>query len=397
MAPKRILIIAGGIWQIPVITTAKKMGLTVIVTDWGADAAARKYADFFEVADIKDKEKTLKVAQKYKIDAVLTEQTDLSVPTAAYVAEKLGLPGLSYHTALQATNKFLMRKVCQQAGIPMPRFARVHSLEEALEKAAIIGYPVIIKPADSQSSRGVAKIYSPDDLRKWVPLSFAQTRLDYILVEELMMGTESSLEGFVHDGALHVFGVCDKIKCKPPYSFDTRLMYPANFPEGTVAAMKKMNADIVRAIGIDCGITHTEMIITEDGPRLIEIAARGCGSRIASDLIPEMTGIDLTRLKIEQTLDPSKSLDLVPTKNLQGFLEFIILPEGHIKKLGNIEAARQLPGILALEFFVKEHEYVPHIDCGRKRPGYFLGICSSREEGFELSQRVYNTLDYIIE
>lgn len=392
---KRILIIAAGVWQIPVIQKAKELGLTVICTDKDPNAPGFQYADFHETIDITDLEGTLKTAEKYRVDAVITEQTDIAVPTAAYVAEKLGLPGIGYEVALRATNKFLMREACRKAGIPMPKYHRVNNLSDAIEVAEEIGYPVIIKPVDSQSSRGVAKIFSPDDIKKWFQGAFSSSRSGFCLIEELMVGTESSIEGFVINEKLNIMGICDKTKCPPPYSYDIRLVYPADFDRLTLDKMIDMNQQITNAIGIKYGITHTEMIVTKDGPRLIEIAARGCGSKVASDLIPAMTGIDITKLRILQAFNIK--ININKTQQKSGILEFIMLPEGKIVEITGLDEVKNINGVLDIHLFVKVGDVVGVIDCGRKRPGYLLAIGDSRGEVIEIAEEVKKKLHIRIE
>jgi biotin carboxylase len=387
---RKILIIAAGVWQIPVIKKAKDMGLTVISTDRDPGAPGFAFADFHETVDITDLAGTLAVAKKYVVDAVITDQTDVAVPTAAYISEKLGLPGIWYETALRATNKFLMREACRKAGVPMPAYRKVRTTDEAAGAAEEIGYPVVIKPVDSQSSRGVAKVFNPSDMYMWFPRAIENTREQSVLIEEMMTGVESSLEGFVIDGKLTVLGICDKVKCPPPFSYDLRLVYPAFFEQKIIDEMKAMNQTIVAAIGISSGITHTEMIVTPEGPRLLEIAARGCGSRVASDLIPAMTGVDLTGLKIAQLF--GSHISVKRTLYKCGILEFIMLPEGIVKKITGMQEAVKIPGVLAAELFVRKGDTIGIIDSGRKRPGYVLAIGDSRDEVVEKVESVKKML-----
>ena len=105
---KKILILGAGLWQIPYIQKAKEMGLYVIATDWSDDAVGKQYADLFKPISVRDKEESLRFAIENKIDAVFTS-TDVGVPTAAYIAEKMILPGITQEQAELATNKYVMR------------------------------------------------------------------------------------------------------------------------------------------------------------------------------------------------------------------------------------------------------------------------------------------------
>src|SRR5262249_11377406 len=126
----RLLILGGGLWQVEYIRRARALGLETWVTDWSASAPGRAHADHFEPIDLKDKAATLALARRARVDAVMTA-ADIGVPTAAYVADELGLPGCDPELALAATNKFAMRRRSERAGIPVPRYRRVTSVGDA--------------------------------------------------------------------------------------------------------------------------------------------------------------------------------------------------------------------------------------------------------------------------
>ena len=116
------MVIAGGEWQVPLIRTEKAMGLFVINSNLYPDSPGFRYADVGLVADVLDREKNLAFAHEYKPDGVVTDQTDISVPTVAYLCEQLGLPGIGRGPAQLFTNKFLMREFLRQRGYPAPEY-----------------------------------------------------------------------------------------------------------------------------------------------------------------------------------------------------------------------------------------------------------------------------------
>ena len=153
----KIMVIAGGDWQIELIKKAKQMGHYVICSNLYEDSPAFPYADACEVANVLDKEKNLQIAQKYQPDAVISDQSDIAVPTVAYVNEKMGLRGIGTDKADIFTDKTLMRQRCKEAGLPVPDFKICKTLDDALEMLNK-HKKIIIKPIDSQSSRGVYTI-----------------------------------------------------------------------------------------------------------------------------------------------------------------------------------------------------------------------------------------------
>ena len=191
----KVMVVAGGEWQCPIVKTAKAMGHYVICTNLYEDSPAFQYSDIGEIADVLDKKRNLEIAQKYKPDAILTDQSDIAVSTVAYVAEKLGLKGIGVNKANLFSNKFLMRQFCEKNGFPYPKYQLCHTYEEAeiffktLQKA-------IIKPLDSQSSRGVYVIRTLDQLRKHFEdtLQFSNTE-KAILIEQYIEGKEFTVDG----------------------------------------------------------------------------------------------------------------------------------------------------------------------------------------------------------
>ena len=389
MINKKLFIIAASVWQIPVIQKAQSMGLAVVATDRNPDAPGLKIADFAEVVDVLDMEGMLNAALKHRIDGIIAEQTDISVPTAAYIAEKMGLPGVGYETALNATNKWLMREKCKQAGIPAPEYRKVNTLKEALNATEEIGLPIVMKPVDQQASRGVAKIWDINNVSKWFDKSKSYSREGSILIEKMMFGTESSAESFVIDGKVHVFGICDKTKGPPPYSYDIRLIYPAFFSDETMSEIKTINEKIIKAIGINMGITHAEYIITDKGVRLIEIAARGCGSGVATMLIPAITGVDIIKVKIKQAIGEETQLDKHRFQK-SGILEFLLLPQGKIKSITGLEIAKKIKGVIDIKYNAGIGDTIGVIESGEYRPGHLLAFGESRKEVLAIAEEIKN-------
>ncbi len=299
---QRVMVVTAGRQQGPVILKAKELGFEVLATDRDADAPSLALADHAVTVNADDLTELWRVAREFRPHAILTEQTDVGVASVAYVAERLGLPGIGYETALRATDKWRMREACRGAGLATPEYRLAMTAEEAIAAARDIGLPVVIKPTDNQSSRGVTKVTEMAAVPPAAATALAASVSGRILVETCMAGQESSIESFVIGDSVHVLGICEKVKCAPPYSFDLQLIYPAAFSADTIVEIETLNRQVIAAIGIRMGFVHAEVIITSQGARLIEVAARGCGARVATDLLPKMTGIDLLELRLRQSL-----------------------------------------------------------------------------------------------
>ena len=151
---KRIMIVAGGDWQVPITKKAKEMGLYVISSNLYEDSPAFAYADAVKIANVLDREANLACAERYKPDAVVTDQSDIAVPTVAYICQRLGLPGIGEDKASLFTNKYKMREFCKKYGFASPDFRLCTELGQAKTFLAE-HHRIIIKPIDSQSRRAI--------------------------------------------------------------------------------------------------------------------------------------------------------------------------------------------------------------------------------------------------
>jgi biotin carboxylase len=164
---KRILILGAGEYQVPLIESAKKMGLFTIVVSPTGGYPGLNITDKAYFFDVRDKNKILEIAKKEVIDGVTTDQTDIAVSTVAYIAEKLNLAGIGFQVSKLFTDKYLMREKCKSAGIPTLKYTLVDTVREAENFCSVAGYPVVLKPVDNQGSRGVYKIHDNNELEKY--------------------------------------------------------------------------------------------------------------------------------------------------------------------------------------------------------------------------------------
>ena len=161
---KKVMLLGAGEGQVPFLKICKEKDCYVIAVSIKGDYPCFKLADKSYYIDTRDKERILEVAQMEQIDAIITDQTDVSVPSVAYVAEKMGLRGIGYETALKFTDKYEMRKAAKEAGIGIPEFDRAYTADEAIVISERLGFPLIIKPTDGSGSRGVTKINNRKEL-----------------------------------------------------------------------------------------------------------------------------------------------------------------------------------------------------------------------------------------
>ena len=193
-----------------------------------------------------------------------------------------------------------------------------------------------------------------------------------------MTGTEGSVEAVVDNGATIVLGVCDKVKSPLPYRYDVLLNYPGEYTNHEYGLIRDFTRNLVRAFEIKSGIVHIEFIVDEDSVKLIEFAARGCGSKVVTHLIPAMTGFDVMDYLLNSSFGKRKQISI--TKNLSGALKFIMLEPGTIKEIGGIDEVRRMDGIVDMDVERKVGDTISEIRDGRSRPAYILAVGKDRTD-----------------
>lgn len=388
---KTLHVLGGGMWQVPTIHLARKMGYRVLVTDMYRERPGYAFADWHEVVDIADQGQTLETARRYHIDGIVCDTTDVGVPTAAFVAEQEELPGVGLETARRFTNKYLMRKALTAAGVPQPKFELIETLAEFRESAERIGFPLVVKPVDNQSSRGVRVVHHPSDLAAAFVEAQMHSRQSGILVEEFLPGVEATVEGLCLNGEYFTLGISDKEHFSHRPEVARRLTYPAAFSPSVMQRIEQSNAAVVHALGLTSGVTHAEYMVDGDRVQLVEIAVRGGGSRVYSHIVPHISGVDAPRLYLQFLMGENPSVATPPARRAAN-LEFFQFPAGRVRQIHGLDQARQIPGVaeILLEFSVGDVLQPPDDD--RSRPGLMVVLGDTRDEVLRISEQVNDTL-----
>src|SRR3954465_13118692 len=185
-----VLFVGAGRHQRRAIRRARELGLRVVAVDRNAAALGLGEADVAEVVDFTDAAAVTEVGRKHGVDGVLTVSADRAVPVVAAVAEALGLPGIGTETAHLMTHKVAMRRRLAEGGVPQPRFAAVRARREAAPAAETVGFPAVLKPADSGGQRGLFLLESFDDLDRHLHAALADSPTGEAILEEFTHGIE---------------------------------------------------------------------------------------------------------------------------------------------------------------------------------------------------------------
>lgn len=378
MATQNVLVVGGGKWQVDLIKTLKANALRTVVVDMAKDCPGGVLADKFYQVNIMDPGGILKVAHAEGISWVTSDQSDPAVPSVAFLNEQLGLPGIRPAVAEKFTNKYSMRNALLNSDIPMPAYAEVSSCEEAEQFARQKGFPIVLKPKSARASIGVYKVDSFEELRSFFSETVAHSKDRKILVEEFIQGTEVTVEGLSVDHRFTLLACSEKEHYPHNPCVARKLAYPPRFSSEVLERISVVANKVVTTLGLEDGISHAEYRIRNGVPYLIEVAARGGGTRISSLITTHICGFDSYQIMVDKFL--GKPINLTANHQKAAILEFFEFVPGKVKSIGGLSEALEI-GIAAdigLNFQVGDTILPANDD--NSRAGYFICLGDSRED-----------------
>ncbi len=387
MAVKCIHIVGGGFNQISLVQKAKEMGFCVLVTDINVNPPAKKYADYYERIDTTDKEATLRCAIRYRIACITTDQTDIAVPTVAYVAEKLDLKGIGYETALKFTNKYVMRSALQGALEKYrPKGDYFDHEHEAFAFCKTLDDPsrYVVKPINSQGSKGVSVLSA--SYQPLVSAAFAESMGKGIIIERFITGFEFSVESFVKEGRVHNLTLTKKYHYDSNPCLDERNTFLGDVDPILEKRIFAVNTSIIKALGLPFGNTHAEYKVENGHVYLIEIAARGAGGNISSKIIPFLTGFDPLDALLKTLTGQLFRIKAQDYKRKYAVLKFFNFSSGRVKKI--VMNKNLLNEAIVFMLDVKAGDHINPIKDSRDRLGYFIVCGTDRQKVLHKEKKV---------
>lgn len=392
---KKIQVIGAGKYQLPAIIKAKEKGLSVIATDRDPDAYGRRYADYFEVADVKDGEANLSIARKYQIDGVISIVSELGVKTTSYVAKHMGLPGLDSEAAEHVTNKLKMKTRLAEEGIPVAEFTPINRLDDIEEVIKRRGFPFVLKPVDNAGSRGVMRIDNTVDIEDAFKKGLAHSFSGTLIAEDFIDGIEFTIEAISYNREHSILAVSEKKRIPFPHCVSIDLTYPPSVAGDIQQKIKELVYRTLNALGVDNGASHSEVMIDQKGSLyLVETAGRGGGYGVFSDIIRLVSGVDAVEQSINITM--GFPVDLNQRFNNAAVLRFFTLREGKLVAVKNLEKARQIKGVYMIDIFIKVGEDIGPIVSDGTRPGMVITSAETREEAIRIADEVEDRVEFVV-
>lgn len=295
---KRLLLLGGSRYLLPVIDAAKKLGIYTISCDYLPDNIAHKYSDEYCNVSIIDKEAVLEAAKRLNIDGIMSFACDPGVVTAAYVAEKLGLPSCgSYESVSILQNKHRFRKFLTDHGFTVPVAKGYRCVEEAKKDIALFNWPVIVKPADSAGSKGVTRVDDPEKLEESIRYALSFSHCEEFIIEDFIekKGFSSDTDSFSVDGELKFVSFSSQRfdeSCENPYT-PSAYSWPSSISQEHREELTGEIQRLLKLLGMGTSIYNIEVRESTNGKAYImELSPRGGGNRLA-EMLRYATGVDL--------------------------------------------------------------------------------------------------------
>ena len=332
----KALVLAGGFPQIALIEKLKSRGIFCILADYYENPVAKPFADAFYRESTLDVEKIKEIAKNEKVDFIITACTDQALLTVAKVSEELGLPCyIDYKTALNVTNKQFMKKVFVKDNIPTAKAVVMGSLEE--EKLEGLKYPLIVKPVDCNSSKGVKKVLNLEELKPAFLDAVNFSRTDTAIIEEYIEGEELSADIYVENGKAKLLSVStlDKIP-----NNDKFVIFRGRYSEDVFNKVYELVSYIAQQIADAFELKNSPMLIQmiTDGKRafVLEFSAR-TGGGVKFLLIKKASGFDVISAVVDLTLGNKPHVERVKPQNKFIANEFIYCYPGKFHRLSGFD------------------------------------------------------------
>ena len=345
---ERIIILGAGVMQGPAIKIAKELGFFTVVVDGSCNAPCISMADHFEHIDLKDKEGIEAFARSLQnsggLGGIMTAGTDFSA-TVSWVAERLGLPGIPYEAALNASDKTRMRSCFKKAGVPSPDFAAL--TKENCGKLPWLPFPLVVKPVDNMGGRGCRLVNGADEFRDAAEDALRFSRSGRAIAETFMDGPEFSVDAIVYHGEIIICGLADRHIFFQPYFIEMGHTMPADVTSVQQESLLETFCAGVRALGLagpECvGAAKGDIkLSSKKGAMIGEIAARLSGGYMSGWTYPYSSGVEPIRAAILAAMG-RKPDGLEPLKNwCSAERAFISIP-GTVKAISGTASARGLP------------------------------------------------------
>ena len=397
-----LLILSGGVEAVAGISTAKELGLNVIVMDGNPQCPGHSIGDIFIEANIYDADAVVSALRDYKnaakIDGVITIAADNTRSVAA-ANDYLGLQGISSATAHIATDKLAQKHLFRKSGLPIPWFSHVESAGHLSDLYNSTPMPMVLKPTGSRGARGVIRIGDPAEIEDAYHYAAKYSNPgDNLLVEQWLDGPQLSVEALVYEGTAYLSGVADRnydrLDELYPFVIENGGETPSRFSPKLDADIRDMLWKAADVIGLRNGSIKGDFVYHDDGLYIIEVAARLSGGYWSTFTIPKVYGVNIVREVIRIVLGIPPDLPDWPLRNIAWQANrFLFAPAGEVVSIEQVDDLAD--GLNIFKIYLQEGDMVSDVTDHTKRAGMALSIADSREEAIRQCEVALDKLSII--
>lgn len=398
---KRLMILGGSRYALPVIKAAHELGCYVITCDYLPDNIAHKYSDEYCNVSIIEKDAVLNAAKELRIDGIMSFACDPGVVTAAYVAEKMGLPSAGpYDSVCILQNKGRFRKFLTDNGFTVPVARGYTYIEEALKDTGIFNWPVIVKPTDSAGSKGVTRVDEPAKLRESIEYALSFSHSNEFIIEDFIeqKGFSSDTDSFSVDGELKfVSFACQRFdkKAENPYT-PAAYNWPASISDEHQKELASEIQRLLKLLGMKTSIYNIETRESNNGKAYImECSPRGGGNRLA-EMLRYATGVDLIKNAVRAAIgEPVIDVEQRPYNGAWAELILHSDKAGIFRKLDIADELR--PNVVEEDLWIEEGTQVGGFSAANEAIGTLVLRFDTQEEMLLQMDRMVELVHVITE
>lgn len=381
---KRIMLLGGIRYLLPVIKAAHEQGYYVITADYIPDNIAHKFSDEYVNVSIIDKEAVLRVAREKQIHGIMSFGVDPGVVSAAYVQQQMGLPSFGPFESVEILqNKDKFRTFLTVHGFNVPKAKGYTKAEDAIADAAIWEYPIIVKPTDAAGSKGVTRVDEPSQLKAAVEYAFDKSLSGHIIIEDFIekQGCSSDTDSFSEDGKLKFVSFCAQrfdLNATNPYT-PAAYSWPSTFTKEQEAYLTSEIQRLITLLGMKTNVYNIETRVGTNGiPYIMELTPRGGGNRLC-EMLRYATGVDMITAMTRYIV--GDSVPAIEQKPYNGHWAEIILHADESGIFERLEISKDLPvEVIEEDLWVKKGDAVKSFEGANDAIGTLVLKFQSAEE-----------------
>ena len=384
MAQKKLMLLGGLRYLLPVIDAAHQQGYYVITADYLPDNIAHKYSDEYVNVSIIDQDAVMKVAQEKQIDGIMSFGVDPGVVSASYVQTQMGLPSFGpYESVCILQNKDRFRAFLAENGFNVPNAKGYTKVEDAMADADQWEYPVIVKPTDAAGSKGGTRVDDAELLKDAVDYAFDKSLSGHIIIEDFIekQGCSSDTDSFSEDGKLKFVSFCAQrfdLNATNPYT-PAAYSWPSTFTKEQEAYLTSEIQRLITLLGMKTNVYNIETRVGTNGkPYIMELTPRGGGNRLC-EMLRYATGVDMITAMTRYIV--GDSVPVIEQKPYNGHWAEIILHADENGIFERLEISKDLPAeIVEEDLWVKQGDKVESFEGANNAIGTLVLRFQSAEE-----------------